>query len=135
MLDFQQQVLYAGRKHVYMCLSDGGIHESHAICFVHMAETTEVPLSCQIHLPVRIDRVQMKGQNEVLVEPLDDFMEQRGLVVACSLAQASSELTLFLVLNPSLVLVVLYENKKVAVARSGNHIFVMPHKRQNMIAL
>ena len=121
-LDLQQQVLYAGGKHVYMCPPDGGVHESHAVCFVRMAETTEVPPCCQIHLPVRIDRVQMTGQNEVLVEPLDDFMEQHCLVVARSLAQASSELTLIQVLNPSPVSVALYKNEKVAVAKSINHI-------------
>ena len=42
-LDLQQQVLYAGGKHVYMCPPDGGVHESHAVCFVRMAETTEGP--------------------------------------------------------------------------------------------
>ena len=77
----------------------------------------------------------MTGQNEVLVELLDDFMEQHCLVVARSLAQASSELTLIQVLNPSPVSVALYENEKVAVASRSTTFFVIPHKRQNIIAL
>ena len=74
---------------MYTCAHRMAVHESHAVCFVRMAETTEVP-PCQIHLPVRIDRVQMTGQNEVLVEPLDNFMEQHCLVVARSSASPQS---------------------------------------------
>ena len=34
-------LLHAGGKHIYMCPPDWGVHESHAVCFVRMAETTE----------------------------------------------------------------------------------------------
>ena len=41
MLDLQKQVLHAGGKHIYMCPPDVGVHVSHAVCFVRMAEITE----------------------------------------------------------------------------------------------
>ena len=119
-LDMQQKVLYAGGQQVHMCTRG---HVDNAVCFVSMAENNEIPPYCQIRLPVTIDvqTSQLTHQTDVLLEPLNNFMEQHCLVVAHSLSQASSSQTVIQVLNPSAETVMVHKGEKVAVARPISH--------------
>ena len=119
-LDMQKKVLYAGGQQVHMCTRE---HVDNTVCFVSMTENNEIPPYCQIRLPVTIDvqPSQLTDQADVLLEPLDKFMEQHCLVVAHSLSQANSSSTVIQVLNPSAETVRVYKGEKVAIAKPISH--------------
>ena len=57
------------------------------VCFVSILETVTVPACCQMYIPA--SALDKREQGAVLLEPLDTFMEDYGLLVAQSLSQVS----------------------------------------------
>ena len=57
------------------------------VCFVSISEKVTVPACCQMYISA--SALDKKEAGAVLLEPLDTFMEDHGLLVARSLSQVS----------------------------------------------
>ena len=68
------------------------------VCFVSVSETVTVPACCQMYISA--SALDKKEAGAVLLEPLDTFMEDHGLLVARSLSQVSCNHLVVQVLNP-----------------------------------
>ena len=85
------------------------------VCFVSVSETVTVPACCQMYISA--SALDKKEAGAVLLEPLDTFMEDHGLLVARSLSQVSCNHLVVQVLNPGPVPVVVNKDVRVGVIK------------------
>ena len=85
------------------------------VCFVSVSETVTVPACCQMYISA--SALDKKEAGAVLLEPLDTFMEDHGLLVARSLSQVSCNHLVVQVLNPGLAPVVVNKDVRVGVIK------------------
>ena len=110
-VDLRRQVLRAGEQSV--SLHSDSIPQ---VCLVTLAETAVIPGRHQMCVPVHLSP-QGSGQKLPLqeylgiLEPMEQFCERRGLLVARSLASSSSTVTC--ILNPSLAPIKMHANERI----------------------
>eukprot|EP00731_Ephydatia_muelleri_P007543 Em0003g1791a len=85
------------------------------VCFVSISETVTVPACCQMYISA--SALDKKEAGAVLLEPLDTFMEDHGLLVARSLSQVSCNHLVVQVLNPGPAPVVVNKDVRVGVIK------------------
>ena len=85
------------------------------VCFVSVLETVTVPACCQMYISA--SALDKKEAGAVLLEPLDTFMEDHGLLVARSLSQVSCNHLVVQVLNPGPAPVVVNKDVRVSVIK------------------
>eukprot|EP00731_Ephydatia_muelleri_P037376 Em0453g3a len=85
------------------------------VCFVSVLETVTVPACCQMYISA--SALDKKEAGAVLLEPLDTFMEDHGLLVARSLSQVSCNHLVVQVLNPGPAPVVVNKDVRVGVIK------------------
>ncbi|KAL5471615.1 hypothetical protein EMCRGX_G029750 [Ephydatia muelleri] len=88
--------------------------DENRVCHVTVADTVQVPASCELHISSRVatnPREVLSG--DVLFEPRKDFMESHGLAVAHAVMQTRNDLIVVQVLNPHRMPVVLRKGEKI----------------------
>ena len=85
------------------------------VCFVSISETVTVPACCQMYIPA--SALDKREAGAVLLEPLDTFVEDHGLLVAQSLSQVSCNHLIVQILNPGPAPVVVNKDVRVGVIR------------------
>ena len=116
-IDLQHRVLLAGDQTVTMCASDSNNGGDIQLCFVSLLETTVIPASCLIRLPVTVHRGDTTVSCDVIMEPLSKFNDQHSLLVAHSLTKANSDHTIVEILNLNSGPVTVHKNEKVGVLK------------------
>ena len=104
-------VLIAGKAVPLACKSNA---DENRVCHVTVADTVQVPASCELHISSRVatnPREVLSG--DVLFEPRKDFMESHGLAVAHAVMQTRNDLIVVQVLNPHRMPVVLRKGEKI----------------------
>lgn len=120
LIDLKRRVLYAGGAAV--CLHGSGDDVDTAVCLISMADTVSIPPSCRMHLRVKVCSQPGNQQDDLLIEPLQIFMDKHDLIVACSLSKASSKYTVVQVLNHTAEDVVVHEDEAVGLARPVHRV-------------
>ena len=97
LVDLRQHVIIVGGKDVPMVDRSKKMDNSF-VCFVSTSESVEIPASCQMCLAATVS-----GQSWPVSEIgiLAKFMNEYGLVVACSISPVISGRIMIQVLNPS----------------------------------
>ncbi|KAL5503537.1 hypothetical protein EMCRGX_G010502 [Ephydatia muelleri] len=102
-----------GQGEIYDNIPLSGVAED--VCFVSISETVTVPACCQMYISA--SALDKKEAGAVLLEPLDTFMEDHGLLVARSLSQVSCNHLVVQVLNPGPAPVVVNKDVRVGVIK------------------
>ncbi|KAL5503556.1 hypothetical protein EMCRGX_G010521 [Ephydatia muelleri] len=112
-------IKHALRQHTFVI--DGKIVQfnhtgvAEDVCFVSISETVTVPACCQMYISA--SALDKKEAGAVLLEPLDTFMEDHGLLVARSLSQVSCNHLVVQVLNPGPAPVVVNKDVRVGMIK------------------
>ena len=112
-VDLWRHVIIAGGKDVPL-VDRSEEKDNLLVCLVSVSESVEIPASCQMRLTATVSggRSWPASENGI-VEPLAKFMNEYGLLVACSLSPVISGHITIQVLNPSPAPVMVSKNVSV----------------------
>ena len=109
-INMREQTLVAGGKQV-VC-QPNQFPELMSVCHVSFSADIVIPGHCQMHIPVSHSQ---KERGSGVLEPAVSFMEQQGLIIACSVCSMEKGSSIIRVLNPSPAPVAVYSNQKVGI--------------------
>lgn len=112
-VDMHRQVLLAGGEPVQFDLSTR--REMPSTCHVTLLESTTIPASSEIQLPVDLSGEEGVVMHPCLavLDPSQEFSERHGVLIAHSLSYTGAEKTLMQIMNPSPAPVQVHRHEKI----------------------